>query len=365
MRRFLFAILPVLVGAIAAWADEPSSGSKVPTSRPGRLIGELPSGHVPNLSISRDGTLVAAAGFVQEIDVWEIETGTLRSKISRAAAYPWVLAFVEKALVIPSLDPPRAANRTALTIVAVNNWSVSRTVDGPNEQSSSIPEAMAASTDGGSLAVAHGAGRPFTVAIYDTVTWEIAHRIAPEDVTAYSIAIFPDARSLAISGMYLGNPGKGSRGAFEIWDIPKRERKDLIVLDAGAIRTSSASADGRWLAVGVQTGGWTNADELRRVEEGRRRGTTHAYLWDLASKKIGQSFGWAGGDVTSLSFSDNGALLAIGSDDGFARIFDTVTGRLVEQIQGEKGVVAVVFGAPGMLVFGNGKRISLVAVARR
>ncbi len=190
------------------------------------------------------------------------------------------------------------------------------------------------------------------------------------DVTGFFVAAFsPDNRLLAAAGSgglwiwdtQTGNPMKKLLGGFAgIPVILKLEfspggrlcaaydtRQILQVwnTDTGQLvrefhnisaEQFTFSPSGLWLVAAIGDS-WSDTREL--------------VVWDIATAQIVQSLPIAGDDFgTSLAFSPDGSLLAVGSDDGMIYIWDTATFQLLVTLSGHRGSVE-------RLAFSNDGRI--------
>ncbi len=80
-----------------------------------------------------------------------------------------------------------------------------------------------------------------------------------------------------------------------------------------------------------------------------------AILWRAADGVMHKSWRKLGGAVTSLAFSPDGTLLALGLDDYTVRLLD-VSGGEVTRLEGHTGPVqAVAFSGDGTLLYSAGE----------
>jgi len=97
--------------------------------------------------------------------------------------------------------------------------------------------------------------------------------------------------------------------------------KTITVPPDAAVRFSAVSAKGDWIAGACQ--------------DGRVR------LWSFPSGELRQSFDLQDQRVSSLRFSGDGALLAVGGDRGGVGLWNVPSGKLKLQLKGTEPVVAL------------------------
>src|SRR5262249_43780681 len=73
-------------------------------------------------------------------------------------------------------------------------------------------------------------------------------------------------------------------------------------------------------------------------------------LWDVAAQQQVKQFTGHGRDVTSLSFSPDGSLLASGCGDETMKLWDVGSGRLLATLSCSQRVLAVAFSPDGKTV---------------
>lgn len=229
--------------------------------------------------------------------------------------------------------------------------------------------AVVFSPDGAMLATAGDEG----VKLWHAATWQVRHTLPPGGDVAFS----PDGKTLVVGGdraVHLWDVATGrlkqtlpcAQEVAELLVSPSPEGSLLTAVDGSGnvhIRklatrqplhtlrvyqtgTSriAVSPDGKTLAVG----GWSRV-KLYDTRTGRLKHTLSGH-WGLRSKKFDTDGGW----VTSLDFSSNGKLLAVGTEDGAARLWDTRQGRQVRTFQ--KGLA----GSTGAALSDDGKRLVTV-----
>ena len=199
---------------------------------------------------------------------------------------------------------------------------------------------MAISPDGRLLAVS-GLTYPQDAARSTVQLWDVATRrllaafVVPNAVRA--VAFSPDGRTLAAT------PATRS-GNLQLWSVAThRELPDPVAERADVITSIAYSPDGRLLAVGAaipprsQGGQPLNLAKVPAVID----------LWDLATHRLVRRLGALAGPVWALDFSDDGRLLASGGYDHTARVWDSATGRERAVLTGTAAPVLAVEFEPG------------------
>jgi WD40 repeat protein len=97
-------------------------------------------------------------------------------------------------------------------------------------------------------------------------------------------------------------------------------------LGYGSLDTMTASPDGRFILTGGGMG---------------------AYLWDVNTGKVVQSFRPTTGAVVSVAFAPDGARMITGSNDGNVDLWATTSGEHLAAFQSGDGPIAAVFSANG------------------
>ncbi len=167
------------------------------------------------------------------------------------------------------------------------------------------PRALAFSPDGRLLAIAPGRPR-----VGKVVAWEVATRrpyrdfAAPEDVIE-AVAFSPDGKSLAACGGRWWGPAQG-RAETRVWDVQTGQQR--LVVEGHGLMVSAVcfSPDSKLLA----TGSW---DATARLWDAR----TGAELQTLRQRNR----------VVGLAFTSDGETLATACLDRAVRFWDVASGR--------------------------------------
>lgn len=147
-----------------------------------------------------------------------------------------------------------------------------------------------------------------------------------------AVAYAPHGDLAAWSSTGSGGDGE-SRPLISLWDLAHRRALSSLTLPAGTRDATAPSA----LAF---------SPDQRFIAAGSDDGTIR--LWDIAGRRVAQSWSGHKKGVLSLAFSPDGKLLASGGGDGVVRLWDASTGEAVRSLTGHtRWVRSVAFSPDG------------------
>jgi WD40 repeat protein len=195
---------------------------------------------------------------------------------------------------------------------------------------------LAFSPDGATCATGHRDG---AIVLWDTASGQ-QRAILKEDQTAsgqrreilpehtplvYRLAYSPDGSSL-VSGLLFGESGN-AWGELRLWDVRKRKVIPVFADHWSTIYSVAYSPDGRTLAAAIQ----------------RTSDPAEIKLWAMPSGELRHSIPLpARTSATSLSFTSDSAILALGLRDGTISLCEVATGRVLETRSGHQNSVFAV-----------------------
>ncbi|MCE9605245.1 MAG: protein kinase [Planctomycetia bacterium] len=139
--------------------------------------------------------------------------------------------------------------------------------------------------------------------------------------SALSIDAGPPVESVAVDFARQRFASGGWNGRLCLWDASRGGLLAELPYAGSFVKAVSFSNDGRYLAVG-------GSDKNAYVQ-----------VWDLAEKKVAQTYVGHKGPVVSVSFDRSGARLLTASNDGTARLWNRDDGRLLRTFQGHSSAV--------------------------
>ena len=182
-------------------------------------------------------------------------------------------------------------------------------------------EAVAGSTGLVSLVSGSLSGRP--ALLWDAATGRQVAAIPSDSsaslmINADTVAFSPDGKILAVGG-----ESTTGLGAVWLWNAATGRQIGSVVTPAilnGGVTSVAFSPDGDTLVAG----GFTYTSGYGDSDSGESDGAI--WLWNLASSpKAGRSLHTGGGPVTSVAISPDGTTLAVGADEGTARLWKVAT----------------------------------------
>jgi WD40 repeat protein len=365
---------------------------------------DVPSGIVGTLTFSQDGLTLASTEGENEIGLWEMPSGRLRSRagLSRdgaAAAFSpdlKTVALVGRENTVSLVDVATGQERVSLRGHRSDVYSLAFSPDGKTLASGAGEPSQGfgggprrnfpgevklwdltgdtprerASLEGLTLEIRAVAFSPDNRLLaaggfgQDVKVWDAGSGALVADLEAScsmsisTIAFSPDGTSLAVGGLY---------PSISVWDTGTwRVRSELVGRIAHRI---AYSPDGTTLAVGLSDGTVVLRDvasgRVRAVLQGHRApvkslaysrdggflasggGDGKIHLWDPETgRRRGLIRSEHSGDVTSLAFSPDGKALASGGKDATVRLWDVATGRHAADLKGHQSEVPGVAFSP-------------------
>lgn len=340
---FAFAAVFSLTGCVegADVTQKDTASVRVPTI--GSHTAHLAGGeYINSIAWSPDSHYLAASDRIgHQLYIWDSDTGALVAKTPNSAAVNTGLAFTRDGQFV--LNAVSDASGLAAfgafdSHTGTHKRDVSVTDPSVRILARFSAKAILPSSDGKHVVVLHANGLSYGV--YDIGLWQPT-AIVPLNIRSpvLSAVLSPDGKRLAI-GCY--------NGEVQLWDIA--EGKKIEAFHAGPenatttlfgseshIDTVGFSPDGKYLATGAEVNRNTYGEQLR--------------LWDSGTLALVRSFNTGVNvDVTSLSFSPNGKLIAtIAEGDGPRplRIWDVTAASELKEITTHTITTVVAFSPDG------------------
>ena len=293
------------------------------------LAGSTPLTYLwPCLSISVDGSTLAAGSDAGIVKVWDLSSGLERLSIHAHTQSVRGVALSPDARLLASC----CVDRT------VKLWDVST----GRERAvlrfhRNRVDAVAFSPDGRTLA---SASSDLTIVLWDVATQSVRATLKGHTDVPVGIAFSPDGRTLASAGC---------DHTVRLWDVVEAGARAVLRVRSRVVTPVAFGPDGRTLASGADDGDinlWKmpSATEIRTIKSGIRRlralafapdgktlaaGGAHGWvkLWDVA---LGKTQGALKGHIdriTDLAFTPDGNTIVTAACDTTLRLWDVVSRR--------------------------------------
>jgi WD40 repeat protein len=296
----------------------PLTPSPVPLSRLARTL----TGHtkaVWDVTFSPDGRLLVTSGSDGTARMWDPATGEQLRVLAAHQDGVSGVAFSPDGNLLATAG----ADRTARVWDPVTGKQI-RTLTGHEEWLFGV----AFSPDGRLLATAGGNDK--TARVWNPVTGKQLRVLSGHDDTVHAVAFSPDGR-LLVTG--------GDRTA-RVWNPATGRHLRTLTGNTGGVHSVAFSPDGRLLA----TGSYDRTVRVWDPPAGRhlRLPATGRHLRTLTGHTD---------QIHAVAFSPDGHLLAAGSSDQTARVWDLATGRQLRTLTGHTGgIFGLAFSPDGHLL---------------
>jgi WD40 repeat protein/serine/threonine protein kinase/DNA-binding SARP family transcriptional activator len=289
---------------------------RVWTLKDERILKELPKAEILSSTAFSTDQRVAALGLRGNIQLHDMETGQVISRITSGKGDVTALAFSpnESQLLSASIDGHPLSPVISLVLWDTKTGNEIRRFNGHTGRI----HRLSFSPDGGSfLSVSDDR----QVILWEANTGDVRFRFVGPTDTSNAVAFSPDGKQMAVGfgtfrfvahGEYLDN-------SIRVWDVANSQEQARLEGHGDAVVSIAFSSDGRSLLSG-------SID-------------TTVGLWDVSTGKLIHRLQGHASGVMSVAFSPDGHYAVSGSQDGMLIVWDLAKGEPVRQITVHKGVV--------------------------
>jgi DNA-binding beta-propeller fold protein YncE len=191
---------------------------------------------------------------------------------------------------------------------------------------------VAFSSDGKTVVAAPSQhGQDFTVHFVDITSGKVTHQI-DNDQMFFGLAVSPDGKTLALAGQQ----------NLELWDAASGEEIRVLPLPPNQVcRQVAFSPDGRTLAAAAAADGTVR---LWEIATGKERDQFRIAAESSPQNPRFRNFNNSA--VGALAFSRDGAVVAIGGNDGAVHLYDLTTRQELPPLSGHLGAVRAIAFTP-------------------
>jgi WD40 repeat protein len=251
------------------------------------------SGSVLCLALSADGKLVAAGNSMDEVIVWNSESGNEAYRFTQKDLFPQYLSFSadSKALAV-------GGNKKVLLLDTASGRSI-RELEGFREANP-----VAYSKDGKRLAMLDSDCR---IQVLNTSDWSRVCQMAHDASTGavYNLSFTPDGKGVATES---GGP------RIILWDSETGAQVRTFEYERESTSTFAFNHDGSMLVAGA----WQNG-ALK--------------VWDVSTGKMERSLEGHAGGVKDVTFSPDGKTIVSSGNDDTLRFWDAESGREIRTLK--------------------------------
>jgi len=277
-------------------------------------------GCTKEITFSSNGNYLAASGLV--VWIWKMDEGvaSLYTMSDHFDRFIKDMTFFEKNPLLP-VGYRNVGGMAEVSLLRISDGSWERVLN-TGTQSSDAISAVSYSPDGNFLAVSSSEG----IEIWNSSSWEYIRTIAVDEQNIHSLAWSPDALNMISAS---------SDAGLQKWDVNSGELLGSFHNFSHPIHSLAWSSDGKKLTTAIRYGGGVLI----------RDAGTGSLIKHLQSVST----------ISSLEFSPDGSILAIGLENAIVELWNTQTWELLSILEGEFGysLTKVSFSSDGSRMAAN------------